>query len=92
MDDSGEVWALDRTHSKAAEIASLASSFGLKSIRALKADATRAVKGNQASVDEGEAEELTAGDEFEGAVDLFIWLEKLHAFLFLYTCPCTPRC
>ena len=45
MDDSGEVWALDRTHSKVAEIMSLAASFGLTSIRALKADATRAVRG-----------------------------------------------
>ena len=70
MDDSGEVWALDRTHSKVAEIASLASSFGLKSIRAIKADATRAIKGDPAAVDEGEAEEQTVGAEFEGVWDL----------------------
>ncbi|GAX83364.1 hypothetical protein CEUSTIGMA_g10789.t1 [Chlamydomonas eustigma] len=47
MQDRGEVIALDRTHAKVTEIRAYAASLGLTSIMAIKADATRAVKGWQ---------------------------------------------
>ena len=51
MEDRGEVWALDRTHAKTAEIASLASSLGIRCIKAVKADATRSVRGSSGAMD-----------------------------------------
>ena len=57
MENRGEIFALDRTHAKAKRIQDLADKMGIKIIKALKADATKAV-----SKREGEDYVITNGE------------------------------